>query len=113
MKPQWKRVGYGVTAAVLIALLVYAFTPAALYVEVARAERGPLQVTVDEDGWTRARDRYVVTAPVTGRIGRIELRDGDPIVSDQVIAEIWPQPLGWATATESMRASSFGAPTMY
>ena len=36
--------------------------------------RGPLVVTMDEEGETRVRDRYVVSAPVMGRVERIERR---------------------------------------
>jgi HlyD family secretion protein len=50
-------------------------------------------VTVDEDGETRAKDRYVISAPVAGRIARIDLREGDRVTADQVVAQIWPVPL--------------------
>ena len=43
----------------------------------ARLSRGPLVVTVDEEGLTRVRDRFVVSAPVGGRVLRIELEPGD------------------------------------
>ena len=46
-------------------------------VESARAAQRPLQVTVDEEGETRVRDRYIVAAPVAGRVARITLREGD------------------------------------
>jgi HlyD family secretion protein len=76
-----------------VAALTFALLPNPIEVDVATAERGPLQTTVDEDGETRARDRYVVSAPVAGRVARIELREGDPIAADQVVAQIWTLPL--------------------
>lgn len=84
----WIAAGIGL--AVLIAL---AFRPAPLKVEVAQAERGALQVTIDEDGETRARDRYLVTAPVAGRIERIELHEGDAVALETVVARMQPLPL--------------------
>lgn len=83
------------TAAALVALgLVWlALRPAPVVVDVAVAERGPLQVTVDEDGETRAHDRFVVSAPVAGRVSRIELHEGDLVAQDQVVAEIGSLPL--------------------
>ena len=45
-------------------------------------ERGPMQVTVDEDGETRVRDRFVVSSPVSGRLQRIELEPGDQVVRE-------------------------------
>jgi HlyD family secretion protein len=60
-------------------LVVWALRPAAVPVDVATAARGALLITVDEEGETRVRDRYVVSAPVPGRMRRIELEPGDPV----------------------------------
>jgi HlyD family secretion protein len=60
-------------------------------VAVVRAKRGPMQVTVDEDGETRVRDRFLVTAPVSGRVQRIEIEPGDTVVRGKtVLARITP-----------------------
>lgn len=61
----------------LAALIAYAFWPKPLDVEAASITRGPLAVTVDGDGRTRIKDRFVVSAPVGGQIERIALRPGD------------------------------------
>ena len=50
-----------------------------------RCSAGPLQVTVEEEGRTRVRDRYVVSAPVPGRMQRIELEPGDPVVAGKTV----------------------------
>ncbi len=49
-------------------LLTMALWPETLEVDVATVSRGPLVVTVDEEGQTRVRDRFVVSAPVGGRV---------------------------------------------
>ena len=73
-------------------VVVYALKPTTVPVEVVRAERGRLRVTVDEDGKTRIRDRYVVSAPLTGRLVRIALRPGDEVKAGQtVLATIEPR----------------------
>lgn len=59
--------------------LFWAFWPQPVDVEVAVVTRGPLRVTVDEDGKTRVKERYVVAAPLAGRLQRIELDPGDPV----------------------------------
>jgi HlyD family secretion protein len=60
-------------------------------VSVVTADRGPMQVTVDEDGETRVRDRFVVSAPVSGRVHRIELEPGDTVMrGSTVLARITP-----------------------
>jgi len=67
-------------AALLVAgLLAYSFWPRPVEVDVARAVRGPLRVTVDEDGRTRIKERYLVSAPLAGRLQRITLRPGDRV----------------------------------
>ena len=80
-------------AAVLVvaAILAAALWPESMEVTVVRAERGPMQVTVDEDGETRVRDRFLVTAPVSGRVHRIEIEPGDPVMRGKtVLARITP-----------------------
>jgi HlyD family secretion protein len=62
-----------------VLLVIWALQPAAVPVDVATAERGSLLITVDEEGETRVRDRYVVSAPVPGRMRRIELEPGDVV----------------------------------
>ena len=79
--------------AALVALaLVRALMPTPLSVEVATVARAPLRVTVDETGRTRVRDRYVVSAPVAGRLARIDLRPGDSVQEGSVIARLTPVP---------------------
>ena len=76
---------------VVAAIAAVALWPESMEVTVVRAERGPMQVTVDEDGETRVRDRFLVTAPVSGRVQRIEIEPGDPVVRGKtVLARITP-----------------------
>lgn len=89
------RKAFVVSAVVLaVALtLTYAFWPKPTIVDTAVVTRGPLQVTVDEDGEIRAHDRYVITAPITGRLLRVNLREGDRLKAGQVIAVLVPVPM--------------------
>jgi HlyD family secretion protein len=64
--------------AIVVAGLGYAFWPQPADVDLAAVVRGPLQVTVDEDGKTRIREKYVVSAPLAGRLLRIDMEAGDP-----------------------------------
>ncbi|HEX6863581.1 MAG TPA: HlyD family efflux transporter periplasmic adaptor subunit, partial [Thermoanaerobaculia bacterium] len=75
---------------VLIAGFVLALRPNPLPVDVAPVGRGPLRVTLDEEGETRVRDRFVVSAPFTGRILRIELEPGEPVRAGGVVAVLRP-----------------------
>src|SRR5262245_4065630 len=71
--------------AFVLLLLGVALWPASVPVDVARPARGPLRVTVDEEGETRVRDRFVVSAPVAGRVQRIELEPGDPVARGKTV----------------------------
>ena len=84
----WLLVAVGIGAIVIFALM-----PSRLLVEAGRVESGLLQVTIDQEGETRAHDRFVMSAPVSGHLLRIELEDGDAVKLDQVIARIDPLPL--------------------
>ncbi|HWM89613.1 MAG TPA: efflux RND transporter periplasmic adaptor subunit [Thermoanaerobaculia bacterium] len=80
---------YSVPAALIIALAL-GMRSSPLPVDVAPVSRGPLRVTLDEEGETRVRDRFVVSAPFTGRILRIELEPGEPVRTGGVVAVLRP-----------------------
>ncbi|MBI3204851.1 MAG: HlyD family efflux transporter periplasmic adaptor subunit [Myxococcales bacterium] len=77
-------------AALLLALIVKAMLPKPVSVDVAVAETAALRVTVDEDGVTRVKDRFVVSAPLTGSLARLELDPGDTVKQGDVVARIVP-----------------------
>lgn len=87
------RVVWGGGALVLVAVLVWALRPQPVEVDVATAVVGPLQMTVDDEGEVRVRDRFNVTAPVTGRVERLWLRAGDRVEAGAVVARLEPAPL--------------------
>jgi HlyD family secretion protein len=84
------KIGILVTAVLVAAGLAIGFMPRALPVDVAEVKRAPLAVTVEEEGKTRVRERYLVSAPVAGYARRIALDAGDAVAAGQVIAEIEP-----------------------
>jgi HlyD family secretion protein len=67
--------------------------PRPLEVETMVARYAPMRVTVDAEGRTRVRDRYVVAAPVAGRLERMPLDEGDRVRAGDVVARIGPVPL--------------------
>jgi HlyD family secretion protein len=72
-------------------LVAVAMWPETVPVDVAAVTRGPLVVTIDEEGETRVRDRFVVSSPVTGRVQRIELEVGDTVTAGQIVARVRPE----------------------
>ena len=88
---KWIKRSLWIAAALgLLAMIVVAFLPKPVLVDVVEVERGALRVTVDEDGRSRVSDRYVLSAPLTGNLGRIELDPGDDVGEGEVIARLVP-----------------------
>jgi HlyD family secretion protein len=63
--------------------LVVALRPRPVGVDVARLERGPMQVAIEEEGRTRVRNLFAVSAPVTGRMLRMAIEVGDPVIAGE------------------------------
>ncbi|MEX1367413.1 MAG: HlyD family efflux transporter periplasmic adaptor subunit [Nannocystaceae bacterium] len=76
--------------AAVVAMVVVAWMPKPLPIETAQVQRGELTVAVSEDGRSRVKDRFVVSAPLSGKLARIELHPGDEVVEGAVIARIVP-----------------------
>ncbi len=72
-------------AAAIVAGLGYAFLPEPIEVDLVEVERGMLRVTVDEDGKTRIREKYFVSAPLNGRILRISMDPGDKVIAGETL----------------------------
>ena len=96
------RKALGIGAAVVIAALIVVpmLLPEQLEVTTAEATVGPMTVTVEEDGRTRAVDRYIMTAPVAGELERIPIRAGERVNRGDAVARIRPLPLDVRTRSQ-------------
>ena len=94
LEKRWRRriLWFGLAIG-LIALAWSIWRPRAIAVQTSKVLRGSMRVTVDEEGETRARNRFTVAAPISGRMLRIELQQGDPVRKEQIVAKIQPLPL--------------------
>ncbi len=82
---------FGALAAAVALFLLWSLRPTPIAVDLARVARGPLRVTIDEEGETRVRDVFVVSAPLSGHARRIEVEAGDPVeAGDTVLVELEP-----------------------
>ena len=72
-------------AGLFIGGVTYSLLPQPIVVETEHVTRGRMQVTVNEDGITRVRERYQVSSPVAGQLLRIELRSGDAIKAGETL----------------------------
>lgn len=87
----WGRITFwSIVAAFAGIMLFLALRTQPVWVEPATAERGPLDEVIIEEGETRVQDRYVVSAPVSGYLRRVELKVGDPVEAEQRLTELEP-----------------------
>jgi HlyD family secretion protein len=106
-----RRTLYALIALALVALVAWGLWPRPTTVEVARLEVRPLTVGFTEEGRTRLRDRFTVTAPVDGELQRIELAPGDAVQIGQEVAVLHParaallDPATWADANARLQAA--------
>ncbi len=85
-----RSIGLTLLALMVVAAIIYGFIPEPVTVDAAPVVRDPLRVTVSEEGMTRVKDRFVVSAPVAGYLRRIELRVGDRVEQGMTLAELEP-----------------------
>ena len=92
MKSFFRRLITILFAAGVIGAIVYGLMPTPVEVDLATVEQGSIRVTVDQDGKTRIREKYVVSAPLAGRLLRIELEPGDEVIAGEtLLASIEPR----------------------
>ena len=88
---KWRRrLGLLGFCALVVLAIVWGFMPQPVPVETAAVVRGPLQVTVEEEGKTRVVDHFVISAPVAGFLRRIELDVGDSVKRGQELLTLDP-----------------------
>lgn len=90
MKPRPASSLYLLLAVAMVALAAWAFWPRAVAVDVGEVARGPLTVTFTEEGRTRLRDRYLVSAPLDGFVERVMLEPGDKVEPGTQVAVVLP-----------------------
>lgn len=92
MNAVWmKRLGLALAAGAVGGGLAWALREQPALVDVAVVAEGPMQVTIREEGRTRVRDVYTVSAPIAGHLSRTVLEEGDPVVANEtVVAAIHP-----------------------
>jgi HlyD family secretion protein len=102
--PSKRLQGLSVLAIAVAAAVAWGFWPRAEPVETATVARRSLEITVEEEGRTRVRDRYVLYAPVAGYLRRIDLEVGDPAPRGTTLGTL--DPLRPATLDQRSRAEA-------
>lgn len=92
---------WAAVAVVAVAGIAWMLRPEAVEVEWAIAQRGPLRVSLEADAVTRTRARYLITAPVSGRVERSVMHAGDFVSRGEVVARVAPLPLDVLTLEQA------------
>lgn len=90
MRVSTGRVVAVVAVLAAVAVAIWSLMPRAVPAETAIVSKGTFVATVDEDGKTRVRERYVVAAPIPGRLTRVRFKVGDHVAANEVVTTILP-----------------------
>jgi HlyD family secretion protein len=90
MKITFRTAFWSGAAVLILVLLILAFRPQPIAVDAGETRRGPMQVTVRDEGRTRVREEYIVSAPVSGQLLRVPYKSGATVKAGQVVARIMP-----------------------
>lgn len=93
MKKILRRIIYLGLVLALATFVIIAFLPSPVKVEAVRVQRGQMMVAVEEDGEARVHDRYIIAAPITGRLERVEFDNGAAVKKGVVVASLLPAPV--------------------
>lgn len=101
----------GAVGLLVFVFMLYSFWPRAMIVDMDETTRGPMMVTINEEARTRVHDAYIVSAPVTGRLMRVNVEPGDVVTArETVIARILPaNPSVLDVRTEEQAAAALEA----
>jgi len=91
-----------ILALLALLLVLWRLRPKAVEVDTVLASVGPLRETIDQEGQTRVHDRYVVAAPVAGRLDRVLFRAGDAVRRGETVAWLKPAPLDVRSRQEAI-----------
>jgi HlyD family secretion protein len=92
MRSRFRKLLLVLFGAAIVAAVGWGLVPEPIEVDLAPATRGEVEVTVDEDGKTRIREKYVVSAPLGGRVLRINMDPGDKVEAEEtLLATIEPR----------------------
>ncbi len=85
-KKRYSRSILTVAASLAVAgILLAAFWPRPMLVDLATVKRGDMIVTINEEGRTRVKEPYVVSSPVAGELQRVTVLPGDRVVGGETI----------------------------
>ncbi len=104
-----RKILWGLAFLTVATLVAFGLRPTPIDVEMDRVERGALQVTIEAEGKTRVQERFILSAPVSGRLSRLTLEPGDMVKRGDVVARLDPLPLDAAVKAADARLAEWRA----
>ena len=98
------RIFWIVAAAVVVIAIGLSMLPDAVEADLAKADRGDVRVEVVDEGRTRMHDIYVISAPITGRVLRVEVEPGDEVAAGAVVARMSRAAAGFLDTRSDLQA---------
>jgi HlyD family secretion protein len=98
------RIFWIVAAAVIVIAIAMSMLPDAVEADIVRADRGDVRVEVVDEGRTRMHDIYVISAPITGRVLRVEVEPGDEVAAGAVVARMSRAAAGFLDTRSDLQA---------
>lgn len=83
-----RRIAAGVALVATTVVVAWLLAPSPTPVDVATVRRGHIRATVDVDGISRVKDRFVIVAPIAGNLARLEIHAGDTVDEGEDIARL-------------------------
>jgi HlyD family secretion protein len=98
------RVFWIVAAAVVVIAIALSLLPDAVDADIAKADRGDVRVEVVDEGRTRMHDIYIISAPITGRVLRVEVEPGDEVAAGAIVARMSRAAAGFLDTRSDLQA---------
>jgi HlyD family secretion protein len=98
------RIFWIVAAAVVAIAIFVSMLPDSIEADIVQVDRGDVRVEVVDEGRTRMHDVYVVSAPITGRVLRVEAEPGDEVAAGAVIARMSRAAAGFLDTRSDLQA---------
>jgi len=98
------RIFWIVAAAVVVIAIGMSLLPDAIEADTAKADRGDVRVEVVDEGRTRMHDIYIISAPITGRVLRVEVEPGDEVAAGAIVARMSRAAAGFLDTRSDLQA---------
>jgi HlyD family secretion protein len=98
------RVIWGIAILVLAALVTWGLLPRPMEADFASVDRGAVRVDLVDEGRTRMHDTYVISAPIAGRVLRVEVEPGDAVAAGAVVARMTRAATGFLDSRTDLSA---------